>query len=62
MDRIYWRTDNPPAVQQYIVDMGANGLSWGWWDGQVWKKLWHHEPIDVVGWLPVPLYKAKNNG
>jgi hypothetical protein len=62
MNDIYWRTDKPPKVGQYIVNIGANGISWGWWDGNNWRKLWHEYHIDVSGWLPTPLHKEKDNG
>ena len=62
MDNIYWRTDKPPKVGQYIVNIGANGISWGWWDGNNWRKLWHEYQIDVSGWLPTPLHKQQDNG
>jgi hypothetical protein len=61
MDELYWRTENPPKEGQYIINIGAEGLSWGWWDGKVWNKYWHKKPIDIVGWLPTPLYKEENN-
>ena len=59
MDELYWRTDIPPKEGQYIINIGANGLSWGWWDGKVWRKLWHEYQIDITGWLPTPLYKEE---
>jgi hypothetical protein len=61
MDNIYWRTGKPPKVGQYIVNIGANGISWGWWDGNNWRKLWHEYQIDVSGWLPTPLHKQQDN-
>jgi len=59
---IYWRTDKPPKVGQYIINIGDNGISWGWWDGNNWRKLWHEYQIDVFGWLPTPLHKQQDNG
>ena len=61
-DNIYWRTNKPPKIGQYIVNIGGDGISWGWWDGNNWKKLWHEHQIDVSGWLPTPLYKQQDNG
>jgi hypothetical protein len=61
MNDIYWRTDKPPKVGQYIVNIGANGISWGWWNGNNWIKLWHDYKIDVYGWLPTPLHKQQDN-
>ena len=62
MNELYWRTETPPKEGQYIINIGAEGLSWGWWDGKVWNKYWHKKSIDIVGWLPTPLYKEENNG
>jgi hypothetical protein len=54
-----WNTNNPDKVGNYIVDMGAWGVSLGWWNGNEWIKMWSNEFIKVYGWIEVPDYRPE---
>ena len=63
---IYWRTDEPNKVGNYIIDLGGFGVSWGWWTGERWHKLWFEhtfskDSIEVYGWLTPPLHREQDN-
>ena len=56
---IFWNTENPKNIDNYIVDKGAEGVSLGWWNGTEWIKMWGSEKINVYGWIQMPIHKEK---
>lgn len=57
----FWNTDNPEKEGNYICDLGTNGVSLGWWNGNEWVKMWGKEPINVCGWIDVPQDKYRTD-
>ena len=56
-EEIFWNTENPKNIDNYIVDKGAEGVSLGWWNGTEWIKMWGSEKINVYGWIKIPIHK-----
>lgn len=54
-----WNINNPTKEGEYIVDLGANGIALGWWDGAIWLRMWGTEQLDVNGWITIP-YRYNN--
>ena len=58
-EEIFWNTENPKNIDNYIVDKGAEGVSLGWWNGTEWIKMWGSEKINVYGWIQMPIHKEQ---
>ena len=58
-EEIFWNTENPKNIDNYIVDKGAEGVSLGWWNGTEWIKMWGSEKINVYGWIKIPIHKEQ---
>jgi hypothetical protein len=58
-EEIFWNTENPKNIDNYIVDKGAEGVSLGWWNGTEWIKMWGSEKINVYGWIQIPIHKEQ---
>lgn len=52
-----WITEDPLVLDNFICDLGAEGVCLGWFDGKSWVKLWTKEPIKVYGWINIPGHK-----
>jgi hypothetical protein len=58
---IIWNTDKPHNPGTYICDLGAEGVSYGFFNGEYWFKLWQgSNPITdrilIYGWIELPIY------
>jgi hypothetical protein len=53
---VKWNIENPKKVDNYIVDLGADGVSLGWYNGKEWIKMWGEDTIKVSGCIEIPKY------
>jgi hypothetical protein len=53
---VKWNIENPKKVDNYIVDLGSDGVSLCWYNGKEWIKMWGKDTIQVIGWIEIPKY------
>lgn len=54
---VKWNIENPKKVDNYIVDLGAEGVSLAWYNGENWIKMWSRDVfLPVKGWIEIPKY------
>ena len=54
---VEWNIENPKKFDNYIVDLGAEGVSLGWYNGKEWVKMWDKfTKLKVNGWIEIPKY------
>lgn len=53
---VKWNIENPKKVDNYIVDLGAEGVSLAWYNGKDWIKMWGKDTLQVSGWIKIPKY------
>jgi len=59
--KLNWNTIKPLNNGTYICDLGAEGVCYGWFDGNDWFKLWGSnysasDKILIYGWIKIPEY------
>ena len=54
---VKWNIENPKKIDNYIVDLGAEGVSLAWYNGKDWIKMWYKfTKLKVNGWIEIPKY------
>ena len=56
-----WNYTQPERVGNYICDLGGDGVSLMWWNGQNWMEMWGDNIIQVVGWIEVPKHLDRDD-
>jgi len=57
---VEWNIENPKKIDNYIVDLGANGVSLAWYNGKEWIKMWSSNILQINGWIEIPKFKKNN--
>lgn len=57
IETVFWNIEKPEKADNYIVNLGTNGVALGWYNGKDWIKMWGKDALDVSGWIEVPKHK-----